>query len=94
MEGYRHYLQVKGRSENTICSYVFAVQQLLSKVSTLSDQALLEHKDWLVATYAAKTANNRLIAILLDTRASVFRESKFNRNHFSTTLLVTPSTKP
>lgn len=63
MEGYRHYLQVKGRSENTICSYVFAVQQLLSKISTLSDQALLEHKDWLVATYAAKTANNRLIAI-------------------------------
>lgn len=63
MEEFECYLRRKGYSPNTMASYVFAARQLCERLGTLTDEALLEHKDWLIGTYAAKTVNNRLIAI-------------------------------
>ena len=63
MKEFKQYLQEKGYSANTIDSYIFANSQLLSKVSSITNQSLLNHKDWLVTSYAPKTANNRIGAI-------------------------------
>lgn len=63
MEGYAQHLRCKGYSFNTVTSYVFAAKQLCDHVDILTDEALLAHKDWLIGNYAAKSVNNRLIAI-------------------------------
>lgn len=63
MATFNTFLQEQGYAENTINSYRFAVSQLLAKSSQLTNQSLLEHKEWLVSSYAAKTANNRIGAI-------------------------------
>lgn len=63
MEEFEGYLRRKGYSANTVASYMFAVRQLRERVDRLTDEALFAHKDWLIGTYAAKTVNNRLIAI-------------------------------
>ena len=63
MEGFERHLHRRGYSTNTVTSYVFAARQLCERIDALSDEALLMHKDWLIGTYAAKTVNNRLIAI-------------------------------
>ena len=64
MDKYRNYLLRKGFSENTINSYLFAVRQLRERLGNAwTDQELLNHKDWLATTFAAKTANLRITAI-------------------------------
>lgn len=64
MDKYRNYLLGKGFSENTINSYLFAVRQLRERLGNAwTDQELLNHKDWLATTFAAKTANLRITAI-------------------------------
>lgn len=63
MKIFTDYLWGKGYAQNTISSYDFAVSQLIEKVSPITDQSLLKHKEWLVSSYAAKTANNRIGAI-------------------------------
>lgn len=63
MEEFKQYLRHKGYAPNTVVSYVFAAKQLREHVNALTDEALLTHKDWLIGNYAAKTVNNRLIAI-------------------------------
>lgn len=63
MKAFIAYLREKGYSENTISSYEFAVSQLISKASPLTNQSLLSHKEWLVSSFAPKTANNRIGAI-------------------------------
>lgn len=63
MEEYERHLRCKGYSPNTVASYAFAAKQLRKRVGSLADEALLAHKDWLVSAYAAKTVNNRVIAI-------------------------------
>lgn len=63
MEGYELHLQNLGRSDNTIAAYSFAARQLTERIQLLANESLLDHKDWLIATYAAKTVNNRIIAI-------------------------------
>lgn len=60
---FARYLQEKGYAQNTVDSYVFASEQLLAKVANLTNQSLLNHKEWLVSSFAPKTANNRIGAI-------------------------------
>ncbi len=64
MEMYIEYLIEKGFSNNTIQSYEYAIRQLHERVSkNFSNEDLLNHKDWLVSSFAPKTANNRITAI-------------------------------
>ena len=63
MEQFANYLLLKGYARNTIDSYVFAAKQLTTRCATPTDQSLLEHKERLVSSFAAKTANNRIGAI-------------------------------
>lgn len=64
MKNYKLYLQEKGFTAHTVQSYLFAIRQMSERIGwepTNSD--LLEHKDWLVASFSAKTANLRITAI-------------------------------
>ena len=63
MEQFTNYLKLKGYAKNTVDSYVFAAKQLITRCTTLTDQSLLEHKEWLVSSFAPKTANNRMGAV-------------------------------
>ena len=64
MELYLNHLYEKGFSNNTIQSYEYAIRQLKKKISqNFSNEDLLNHKDWLVSSFAPKTANNRITAI-------------------------------
>ncbi len=63
MEQFISHLLLKGFSNNTVESYTFAAKQLNARCPCLTDQSLLEHKEWLVSSYAPKTANNRIGAI-------------------------------
>lgn len=63
MEQFISHLLLKGYSRNTIESYAFAAKQLSSRCPRLTDQSLLEHKEWLVSSFAPKTVNNRIGAI-------------------------------
>ncbi|WP_302754857.1 tyrosine-type recombinase/integrase [Collinsella intestinalis] len=63
MEQFTNYLLLKGYANNTVDSYVFAAKQLITRYTTLTDRSLLEHKEWLVSSFAPKTANNRIGAV-------------------------------
>lgn len=63
MEEFETYLISHNYAPNTIASYLFAATQLQERAVVLTDRALLEHKEWLVASFSAKTANNRIGAI-------------------------------
>lgn len=63
MKAFITYLREKGYAENTISSYEFAISQLIDKASPLTSRSLLDHKEWLVSSFAPKTANNRIGAI-------------------------------
>ncbi len=63
MEEFETYLITHNYAPNTIASYLFAAAQLQERADVLTDQALLEHKEWLVTSFSAKTANNRIGAI-------------------------------
>lgn len=63
MKAFTTYLREKGYAENTISSYEFAASQLIDKALPLTNQSLLAHKEWLVSSFAPKTANNRIGAI-------------------------------
>ncbi len=64
MEDYARYLRNKAFSENTICSYTCAVNQMLSRFGhEITDEKLLSHKDWLAAEHSVKTVNTRITAI-------------------------------
>ena len=63
MKTFAQYLQEKGYAENTISSYTFAIDQLTNRVQPFTNQSLLAHKEWLVSSFAPKTANNRIGAI-------------------------------
>ncbi|RGJ47746.1 integrase [Olsenella sp. TM06-36] len=63
MKDFIDYLEGRGYASNTVNLYVYAVMQLSERVPEMTDQALLEHKDWLIATFSPKTANNRIGAI-------------------------------
>lgn len=63
MKAFTTHLREKGYAENTISSYEFAASQLIDKALPLTNQSLLAHKEWLVSSFAPKTANNRIGAI-------------------------------
>lgn len=64
MEDYKNYLIEKGFSAHTVDSYLFAARQLNDCIGTNpTNEALLAHKDWLAAHFAAKTVNLRITAI-------------------------------
>lgn len=63
MKTFTQYLREKDYAENTISSYVFAIDQLINRAQSLTNQSLLAHKEWLVSSFAPKTANNRIGAI-------------------------------
>lgn len=63
MEQFASHLLLKGFSKNTVESYAFAAKQLNVRCPRLTDKSLLEHKGWLVSSFAPKTANNRIGAI-------------------------------
>lgn len=63
MEQFTDYLLLKGYAKNTVDSYVFAAKQLIARCTALTDRSLLEHKEWLVSSFAPKTANNRIGAV-------------------------------
>ena len=64
MEDYKTHLTQKGFSVHTIESYLYAIRQMESRIGNNPKSSdLLDHKDWLSARYAAKTANLRITAI-------------------------------
>lgn len=63
MKAFEEYLRAQEYAPNTIASYVFAARQLEQKASPITNQSLLEHKEWLVSSFAPKTANNRIGAV-------------------------------
>lgn len=64
MEDFKAYLFDCGFSNHTVESYLYAAKQLENRMcGGLSNEALLEHKDWLASRYAAKTVNLRITAI-------------------------------
>lgn len=63
MKTFTQHLQENGYAENTISSYTFAVNQLINRSQPLTNQSLLAHKEWLISSFAPKTANNRIGAI-------------------------------
>lgn len=63
MKTFDQYLWEKGYAKNTIDSYSFAICQLIENTQALTNQSLLAHKEWLVSSFAPKTANNRIGAI-------------------------------
>ena len=58
MKDFEEYLQAQDYAANTISSYLFAAKQLEQNISPITNQSLLEHKEWLVSSFAPKTANN------------------------------------
>ena len=64
MEKYQKHLLEKGFSSNTIESYLFAIRQIKERIGeNWTNTELLDHKDWLTTSFAAKTANLRITAI-------------------------------
>lgn len=63
MNDFEEYLKAQEYAANTIASYLFAAKQLKQNASPITNQSLLEHKEWLVSSFAPKTANNRIGAI-------------------------------
>ena len=63
MKAFEEYLQAQEYAANTISSYLFAAKQLEQNIAPITNQSLLEHKEWLVSSFAPKTANNRIGAI-------------------------------
>ena len=63
MKAFEDYPRVQEYASNTIASYLFAAKQLEQRASSITNQSLLEHKEWLVSSFAPKTANNRIGAI-------------------------------
>jgi len=60
---FEKHLRGTNLSENTVSSYLFALQQFNSQYSEISQQNLKAHKMWLIENYKPKTVNLRLRAI-------------------------------
>lgn len=63
MDSFRTHLVSKGFSPRTVESYVHAIVQLVARVEEIDDNALLDHKEWLIGCFSARTANARIAAI-------------------------------
>lgn len=63
MDSFRAHLESRGFSPRTVESYVHAIDQLIARVEKMSDNVLLDHKEWLISGFSARTANARIAAI-------------------------------
>lgn len=64
MKKYEILLTEKGFSPHTVQSYLFAIRQMHARIGEHpANSSLLDHKDWLVSNFSAKTANLRITAI-------------------------------
>lgn len=63
IEEFERYLRATVLSENTVTSYMFAVQQYRGRYATLTKRNLKEHKTWLIEQYKPQTVNLRIRAI-------------------------------
>lgn len=63
MRDFEEYLLTHEYAANTVTSYVYAAKQLIERTGKVTDRSLLDHKEWLVSSFAPKTANNRIGAI-------------------------------
>lgn len=64
MEEFINHMRGKAFSDNTISSYVCAIEQLREKIGDdFSDERLLDYKDTLAAGHSVKTVNTRITAI-------------------------------
>lgn len=64
MEEFINHMRGKAFSDNTISSYVCAIEQLREKIGdNFSDEHLLGYKDALAAGHSVKTVNTRITAI-------------------------------
>lgn len=63
MKAFEEHLRTQEYAENTIASYMFAIRQYNERYACLSNQSLLDYKEWLVSSFSPKTANNRIGAI-------------------------------
>lgn len=60
---FEKHLRGTNLSENTVSSYLFALQQFNSQYSEINQRNLKAHKMWLIENYKPKTVNLRLRAI-------------------------------
>lgn len=63
IENYEKYLRGTNLSENTVSSYVFALNQYGSRYDGITKKQLKEYKVWLIENYNPKTVNLRLRAV-------------------------------
>ena len=64
VDGFKAKLYDDEMSENTIRSYVYAVQQYAAQYEEISKQHLIEHKQHLIRHYKPATVNLRITALL------------------------------
>ena len=63
IKDFEKYLQSTNLSENTIASYLFAVNQFKNQNDAVSKKNLRGYKVWLIENFKPKTVNLRLRAI-------------------------------
>lgn len=63
MNSLREHLILEGFSPRTVESYVHAISQLNTRIVKINDNVLLDHKEWLIGHFSARTANARIAAI-------------------------------
>ena len=63
MNSFREHLILEGFSPRTVESYVHAISQLNTRIVKINDNVLLDHKEWLIGHFSARTANARIAAI-------------------------------
>lgn len=63
IEEFERHLRGTNLSENTVTSYLFAVEQFGGRYDDVTKRNLKEHKTWLIEHYKPKTVNLRIRAI-------------------------------
>lgn len=63
IKNFERYLRGTNLSENTISSYLFALNQYSTQHNGITRKQLMEYKAWLIECYKPKTVNLRLRAI-------------------------------
>lgn len=63
IEEFERHLRGTNLSENTVTSYLFAVEQFGGRYDNVTKRNLKEHKTWLIEHYKPKTVNLRIRAL-------------------------------
>lgn len=78
-EGFESWLSDKGRSANTICTYVSGVKSFFNRYKLISAETLAEYEKFLTSQFAPQTINLRLTGIMTYCEYIGFTEYKFKR---------------